>query len=153
MANEAGPAAQKTIPVNELKPLLPDVAGAWRRTAIDVDLPRGSLVQTSVVRARYADRKQQVLLTVSDWGVLAGAPWPATAHEREVDGGKEKSYVQDRRLVRELAVPRGRSELTVTLANGVVVQASGDKVELASLKALVDALDLSRIEALKRPDR
>jgi hypothetical protein len=40
--------------------------------------------------------------------------------------------------------------VTVILANGVIVSAEGTRVEMTTLKAMVRAVDLARIEATKR---
>ena len=36
------------------------------------------------------------------------------------------------------------------LANGVVVEAEGDKVNIAALKSVVEGIDLGKVESLKR---
>jgi len=38
----------------------------------------------------------------------------------------------------------------VLLANGVVVEAQGDRVDVAALKKVVEGIDLGRVESLKR---
>jgi hypothetical protein len=43
----------------------------------------------------------------------------------------------------------GRHLVTLVLSNGIIVTAAGD-VELATLKAMLDSLDLARIESTIR---
>jgi len=42
-------------------------------------------------------------------------------------------------------------EVTVILANGVIVEADGSRVDVDTLKKVIAGLDLGRIEAMKRP--
>ena len=41
-------------------------------------------------------------------------------------------------------------EMTVILGNGVVVEAEGRHVDIATLKGAVAGLDMARLEAMKR---
>jgi hypothetical protein len=40
--------------------------------------------------------------------------------------------------------------MAVILANGVVVMAEGDKVDMATLKSMLQSIDLAKLEATQR---
>lgn len=142
-----------TIPVEALKRLLPEALGPWRRTGVDVGLSPSPLFDTAVVKAVYAEGGTAVTLTVSDWSALGAVAWPRATSERAVDGGVERSYPSQGRLVRELARPGGPSEMTLTLANGLVLRLEGARSDVTVLRALAERLDLAAFEALQRGGR
>ena len=43
--------------------------------------------------------------------------------------------------------------MTVFLGNGVVVEASGRRMDMAALRKVLDEADLGKIESLKRPGK
>ena len=53
---------------------------------------------------------------------------------------------------RSIIVPGKGNRLIAVgrLANGVVVEAHGDKVDVAALKSVVEGIDLGKVESLKR---
>jgi len=96
-----------------------------------------------------------VQLTLTDMGGLGGlaafAGWANITSDRETNDEVEKVYKQGGRTMRESYRKDGsRSELTVILENGVMVEAQGDHIDPASLKSVVDGLGLATVEALKR---
>ncbi|MGZ8260128.1 MAG: Yip1 family protein, partial [Caldimonas sp.] len=55
------------------------------------------------------------------------------------------------RTVHEESLKDGsRGELQVILANGVIVSAEGRRVDMATLKGIVQGVDLAKLEATKR---
>jgi hypothetical protein len=43
-----------------------------------------------------------------------------------------------------------QGEYTLILANGLIVEAKGERVDQSALKSTVEGLDLARLESLKR---
>jgi hypothetical protein len=72
--------------------------------------------------------------------------------DKETDGKVEKIYKEGARTVHEEYQKDGsQGEVTVLLANGVIVEAEGSQVDIATLRKTLAGLDLGRIEAMKRP--
>lgn len=155
MAGAAGTSGE-ALPPQDLKALLPESLGALRRDSIEAQSNQAMGVAGSSAKARYVDGAQRVQLSITDLGGMAGiaaiAGWAGSTLDKETDTAIERVYKQGQRTVREKHRKDGsHSEVTVLLANGVVVEADGRKVEPAALKSIVEGLDLARIEAMKRP--
>jgi hypothetical protein len=106
-------------------------------------------------KAAYAAGEKRVDLTVTDLGGLGGmasmASWANVTSDKETATEVEKTYKAGNRTVMEKQQKDGsRGEYTVLLANGVVVESRGEKVDVAALKGIVDGMDLGKVEALKR---
>ncbi|WOB08308.1 Yip1 family protein [Piscinibacter gummiphilus] len=149
-------ATGEALPPQELKALLPESLGSLRRDSIEAQSNQAMGVAGSSAKARYTDGSQRVDLSITDLGGMAGiaalAGWAGTTLDKETDTAIERVYKQGNRTVREKHRKDGsHGEVTVLLANGVVVEADGRKVEPAALKAIVEGLDLARLESMKRP--
>jgi hypothetical protein len=142
---------------NQIKPLAGEKIGAWKRTDVKVGpLESRARPQPPTVIYRYRSGKQEATLTLSDAGAIAAASdaaqWKGPPNRRETDAGKEYVYREGKHTVREIEKrdPPGR-EVVLMLANGVVVSASAQGVEMAALKALADGVAIDQAEALVRP--
>jgi hypothetical protein len=143
------------IPPQELKALLPEAIGDLRRESFEAQGGQAMGIASSSAKGSYAAGSQRVRLSISDVGGLAGlaamAGWANMTVDRETDTQVEKVYKQGTRTVREEYRKDGsRGELTVILANGVIVEAEGTGVDLAGLKKVVEGLDLGKLEGMQR---
>lgn len=149
-------ATGEALPPQELKALLPESLGSLRRDSIEAQSNQAMGVAGSSAKARYVDGGQRVQLSITDLGGMAGiaalAGWAGTTLDKETDTAIERVYKQGQRTVREKYRKDGsQGEVTVLLANGVVVEADGRKVDAATLKSIVEGLDLAKLESMKRP--
>jgi hypothetical protein len=143
------------IAAAELKALLPEALGELKRESIESGGGDIAGIGGSSAKAAYAGGDKRVRLSVTDLGGLGGmaaiAGWANVTSDRETPSEIEKTYKAGNRTVHEKQRKDGSSgEYTVLLANGVVVEAQGEKVDVAALKGVVEALDLGKVEALKR---
>lgn len=143
------------IAAADLKALLPESLGELKRESIESSGGDVAGVGGSSAKAAYAAGDRHVRLSVTDLGGLGGvaalAGWANVTADRETPTEVEKTYKNGGRTVHEKQRKDGSSgEYTVLLGNGVVVEAEGDKVELAALKSAVEGMDLSKVESLKR---
>jgi hypothetical protein len=109
----------------------------------------------SGAKASYAAGERRVELSITDMGGLAGmatiAGWANMTMDKETDGKVEKVYKEGGRSIHEEYRKDGsHGEMAVVLANGVVVAAEGSRVDMATLKAMVQGVDLAKLEATKR---
>jgi hypothetical protein len=141
-----------------LKALLPDGVGDLKRESIEAQGNQAMGLAGSSAKASYAAGDRQLRLSVTDLGGLGGlaniAGWAGTTLDRETAEGVERIYKSGDRTVRESARKDGsQSEYTVILANGVIVEGRGQRVDAGALKAAVEGLDLAKLEAMKRPHK
>lgn len=144
------------IAAESLKALLPATLGDLPRTGIESQSSQAMGIGGSAAKATYAAGERRVDLSITDTGGLAGlaalAGWANITMDKDADGRVEKVYKDGPRTVREEYQKDGsHGEMTVILANGVVVAADGSGVDMAALKTGLAGLDLKQLEALKRP--
>ena len=143
------------IPAADLKAMLPESIGDMQRTSIEAQGGEAMGIAGSGAKASYAAGDKRAELSITDAGGLAGlaamAGWAHMTMDKETDGKVEKVYKDGGRTIHEEYRKDGsHGEMAVILANGVVVAAEGSRVDMATLKALVQGIDLAKLEATKR---
>ncbi|WP_372525848.1 Yip1 family protein [Piscinibacter sp.] len=143
------------IAAQDLKALLPEALGELKRESFEAQGGQAMGMAGSSAKASYAAGDKRVQLSITDMGGMAGlaalAGWANMTSERETSDEIEKVYKQGPRTLREEFRKDGsRAELTVILGNGVIVEAKGDRVEMAALKGAVNGMSLDKLEAMKR---
>jgi hypothetical protein len=144
------------IAAADLKTMLPESVGDLKRTGIEASSGQAMGISASTAKATYASGERTLTLEITDTGGLAGlaavAGWAGMTMDKESDGKVEKVYKDGARTVHEEYRKDGsHGEVTVILANGVVVGSEGSQVDVDTLRKGLAGLDLGRIEAMKRP--
>jgi hypothetical protein len=144
------------IAATTLKSYLPETLGGLRRESSESSGSQAIGIASSVAKASYVDGERRARVTISDLGGLGGlasvATWAGMTMDKETDEGTEKVWKDGARTVHEEYRKDGsRGEVTVILANGVIVETAGEHVDAATLKSLAAAIDLGALEALRRP--
>jgi len=139
----------------DLKALLPETIGDLKRESIESGGGDVAGIGGSSAKAAYVAGEKRLRLSVVDLGGLGGmaalAGWANVTSDRETPTEVEKTYKAGNRTIHEKQrKDGGSSEYTVLLANGVVVEAQGDRVDVAALKSVVEGIDLGKVESLKR---
>ena len=142
----------------DLKALLPETLGGMKRESVESQGGQAMGIAGSSAKASYVKGDQQLRLSITDLGCLGGlaavAGWANMTMDRETADSIEKVYKLGGRTIREEYRKDGsRGEYTLILANGVIVEAEGDKIDIATLKSMAGLVDLARLEALKRAAR
>lgn len=148
--------ASTPIPAAELKALLPERLGELQRETIESQSGQAIGIAGSSARAQYVQGERRLELAITDLGGMAGiaamANWANVTSDRETGDKIEKTYKQGQRTFKEEAWKDGsRGELTVLLANGVMIEAQGEQIDLATVRAIVEGLGLDKLETIKRP--
>lgn len=143
------------IAAADLKTMLPESIGDMKRTSFEASGNQAMGIAVSAAKASYGNGERRLNLSITDTGGLAGmaalAGWANMTMDKETDGRVEKVYKDGARTMHEQYQKDGsRSEVTVILANGVIVEADGDRVDVDSLKKVIAGVDLGKIEAMKR---
>jgi hypothetical protein len=144
------------IPAADLKAVLPEALGDLKRESIESQGGQAIGIASSMAKASYAAGDKHLQLTITDLGGTAGlaalAAWSGMTMDKETAEQVEKVYKQGERTVREQYRKDGsQGEVTVLLTNGVIVEAKGQQLDLATLKKSLDAVGLDKLEAVKRP--
>lgn len=152
----SGNANTTPIPAADLKALLPEALGDLKRTGMEASSGSAMGIGGSSAKGTYREAERSVVLSITDSGGLAGvatmAGWASVTMDKETDGKVEKVYKAGSRTIHEEYHKDGsRGEMTVVLANGVIVAAEGRRVDMPALKKVIDGIDLARLETLKRP--
>jgi hypothetical protein len=143
------------IPSADLKALFPESIGDMKRGNVESQSGQAMGIGGSVAKATYASGDRRAELSIIDSGGLAGlaalAGWANMTMDKETDGKVEKVYKDGARTVHEEYRKDGsHGEMAVILANGIVVSADGSRVDMATLKGIVQGVDLAKLEAAKR---
>jgi hypothetical protein len=150
----AATGAGNTVPIAaaDLKAMLPESIGDLKRTSVEAQGGEAMGIAGSSAKAAYAAGDRRVQLSITDTGGLAGLAMLANVTmDKETDGKVEKVYKDGARTVHEEYRKDGsHGQLAVILANGVVVAAEGSRVDIATLKGMVQGVDLAKLEATKR---
>ncbi|MCW7537283.1 YIP1 family protein [Aquabacterium sp. A7-Y] len=154
MVKAMGAGGRAPIAAQELKALLPESLAGLKRESYEAQSGAGMGFNTSSAEAGYGNGGEATLqVSIADVGGLGGlaamAGWMSMTGERETETRIEKVYKAGGRTVREQSEKDGSSaEISIVLANGVVVEAHGNAMPLASVRQAVEALDLARLESL-----
>jgi len=143
------------IAAADLKALLPESIGDMKRTSFETNGGQAMGISASSAKASYGNDDRHLNLSITDTGGLAGlatmAGWANMTMDKETDGKVEKVYKDGGRTLHEEYQKDGsRGEATVILANGVIVEAEGNHIDMDTLKKVLAGVDLGKIEAMKR---
>lgn len=146
----------KPMPAADLKALLPEGFGDFKRSSVEAQSGGAMGIHSSSARARYGNGDKAVSLDITDMGSLAGmaglAGWAHMTLDKETDGRVERVFKQGDRTVREEYRKDGsRAEMTVLLPNGVIVEAKGDQVGIEQLRSIISGVDLNKLATAARP--
>jgi Yip1 domain len=144
------------IPVADLKAQLPEALGALKRESFETSGGSAMGISSSVAKAGYVAGDQRAQLTITDVGGLGGlanvANWANVTSDKETPDAIERTYKDGGRTIHEEYRKDGsHAEYTVILKNGVIVEATGDKIDGATMKSMASAVNLDAIESMKRP--
>jgi hypothetical protein len=144
----------ESLPADQIRAFLPDSVDSLKRRSIDSE--RNAVgMQISSATAEYGDDSgHDITLTVADTGsmrglmAMAGAMAPES--DQETDHGYNKTYTKDGRLTHEQWDTSAKNgEYSVIVGQRFSVKANGRADSIDQLKQAVEAVDLSKLEALK----
>lgn len=157
MGAMTGSAGVNAAPVAaaDLKALLPDSLAGLKRESVEAVGNQAMGMNGTSAKAGYVDGDKRLNVSITDLGSMGGltalAGWANTTVDRETATEIEKVFKQGGRTVREKWHKDGsRSEISVITEGGVIVEAQGDRLDMAALRAAVQTLDLGRVESLKK---
>jgi len=136
-----------------LKNWLPTTLDGMKRESFEVQGGAAMGIAGTTAKATYRDGDREIDLEVLDAGGAAGILAMISglaAGERETETTHEKSYQLDKRKFTEKRwKDDSEAELSIVLANGVVVTANARGVPMKTLMSSVRALGLEKLEAVQ----
>jgi hypothetical protein len=142
------------LSTEQLKAFVPESLGGLPRKSLSAERNAAMGFEVAEARAEYSDGANRNLrLEINDTGgakgMLALASWANVESEREWDGGYERSYRRDGRMVHERwDAGSSRGEYSVIVGNRFAVEIEGAAGSMDELKsALTAGLDLAGLEA------
>ena len=149
---------RKVEPVDfrELKALLPENVGGMKRTEARGEKSGMGGLMVATAEASYGgDGERSVELKLVDMGgaglgMMGLAAWAMVEVDRETESGRERTGKLGGRPFHEKYDEKARSgEFALVVGQRFLVEASGDGVDLQTLKNAVAAVDLAKLEAMK----
>jgi hypothetical protein len=142
------------VQLDALKPFVPDRFAGLPRTELRTDRSGVKGLMVAKAEGVYGDGTRRVELEVTDTGGAAGlvglASWMGVQGEHEDSRRREVTRRDGGRLVHEDTDKQGTdNSYAVVLGERFIVSARGHGVDLDTLRASVNGLDLPRLEALR----
>jgi hypothetical protein len=147
--------SSKALSAAEIKALLPETLGGLPRVDLSAERNAALGFEIAEARARYSDGAGRNLnLSLNDTGgakgLLALASWAGVEQEREWNGGYQRDYRVDGRMVHERwDTANGQGEYGVVVGKRFLVEIEGHAAGIDELKTALGAgIDLARLEAI-----
>lgn len=142
------------LPAEQLKAFLPETLGGLPRTSLSAERNAAMGFEVAEASADYSDGAGKNLrLQINDTGgaqgMLALASWANVESERQWDGGYERNYRADGRMIHERwDGTANRGEYNVIVGNRFAVEVSGQAGSIDELKAvLASGVNLAGLES------
>jgi hypothetical protein len=149
----------EALPVEQIKAFLPETLAGLPRTSLSAERNAALGFEVSEANAEYSDGAGRNLrLSLNDTGgaqgFLALANWAQVEQERAWDGGFERSYRQDGRMVHESwDRSNGSGEYGLVVGQRFSIEIEGQASGIDELKTAIGAgVDIAGLEAIaERP--
>ncbi|MBT9553874.1 MAG: YIP1 family protein [Hydrogenophaga sp.] len=146
----------KPFAPDTLQGFVPAKLGAMERTAIEARSDNAMGMTFSSVTSEFRNDAGRVEVKVQDIGAMpalamAMGAWAQSTVNRETQDEVEKVYQRDGASIKEEYRKDGsRAEMSMMLGNGVMVEVTGDNVNMDGVRAAMAALDVKGLAGLKR---
>jgi hypothetical protein len=145
------------LSLEQLKAFIPDMLAGMPKKSSSAETTGIAGLMVARAEAGYADDSgnKTISLEISDAGSAAGlmglTTWANVQSEKEDQYMSEKTMKVGNRMINQVVSKQagGSNEYTVMLGDRFIVAAQSSGIEFAQLKAAVNALDLSKLEAMK----
>lgn len=140
----------------EIKAFMPETLASLPRTSLSAERNAAIGFEVSEAVAEYGDGTRSLRLSLNDTGgakgLLALAAWAGVEQEREWDGGYERDYRADGRMVHERwDAASGIGEYGVIVGGRFAIEVAGKAASVEELKsAVATGIDLAALEAHAR---
>jgi hypothetical protein len=135
--------------------MLPESIGGLARVSATGEKNAMGGASMSSAEGRYQDGQGSIELKIADMGgvgmLMAGAAaWSMMEMDRETESGRERAGKLDGRPFHEQYDNRNHAgEFALIIGQRFLIEAKGRNVDLGTLKASVNAVNLARLESMK----
>ncbi|TNE42071.1 MAG: YIP1 family protein [Sphingomonadales bacterium] len=148
-----GSADAKPVDPAQLKAMLPDMLGGYKRTSVETQSMGAGNVGGAQASARYELGDKQIRIELTDMaavGALAGIGAALNVNqEKESDHGFERTRTVDGQMVQEEWDSEAkRGKYSTTIASRFMVSVSGEADSFDTLKAMAGSFDKAKLAAL-----
>lgn len=146
----------KPFAPDTLQGFVPTKLGAMERSAIEARSDNAMGMTFSSVTSEFRNDAGRVEVKVQDIGAMpalamAMGAWAQSTVNRETQDEVEKVYQRDGASIKEEYRKDGsRAEMSMMLGNGVMIEVTGDNVNMDGVRAAMAALDVKGLAGLKR---
>jgi len=146
----------KPFAPDTLQGFVPAQLGAMERTAIEARSDNAMGMTFSSVTAEFRNSAGRIELKLQDLGAMPGlalamGAWAKSTVNRETQDEVEKVFQRDGISIKEAYRKDGsRAEMSMMLSNGVMIDVSGDSVDMDGVRSAMAALDVKGLAGLKR---
>jgi hypothetical protein len=139
-----------------LQTFVPAKLAGMERTAIEARSDSAMGMTFSSVTSEFRNDAGRVEVKVQDIGampalMMAMGAWAQSTVSRETQDEVEKVYKKDGVAFKEEYRKDGsRAEMSMMLANGVLIEVSGDNVNIDGVRTAMNALDIKGLSGLQR---
>lgn len=150
-----GDSKTEVVDMAKLKALLPETVAGLKRSRFEGEKTAMGGFKMSKAEAQYRDdNNRNITLELTDIGgnKMFGAmfAWAMLESDKETDGSYEKMGKVDGRPTHEKFQKDGSSgEYGVLVAGRFMIEARGNNVDMATLKAAANTIGFSNLEAMK----
>lgn len=148
--------AGKPFAPDTLQGFMPTKLGSMERTAIEARSDAAMGMTFSSVTSEFRNDAGRVEVKVQDIGAMpalamAMGAWSQSTVNRETQDEVEKVYQRDGVAIKEEYRKDGsRAEMSMILGNGVMIEVTGDNVNMDGVRAAMAALNVKGLAGLKR---
>ena len=146
----------KPFAPEKLQSFVPETLGGLPRTAVEARTDSAMGLSFSSVQAEYAQDDRSIEVKLQDIGAvkmlaMGMAAWASSTVNRETQDEVERIYKKDGVAYKESYRKDGsQAELSMMLANGVMVDVNSQGMPMDAVKAAVASMDTAGIGALVR---
>jgi hypothetical protein len=141
------------LSAEQIKGYLPETLAGLPRTSVSAERSGALGFEVSEASADYGDAAgRQLRLEINDTGgargLIAFASWASAEEERQWDGGYERTYRSDGRMVHERwDSGASRGEYDVIVGNRFAIEIEGEAASMDELKSALAGVDVAGLEA------
>ncbi len=146
----------KPFPPEMLKGYVPNTLGEFARQSLDARSESAMGMTFTSVTAGYVNNDRNLEIKLQDLGAvpalaMAMGSWAQSTIDREDQTEVERVYKRDGATIKERYSKDGSSaEMSMMLANGVMVEVEGNNVDFKTVSKVVAGLDVKGLAGLQR---
>lgn len=139
-----------------LRAFVPATLAGMQRTAIEARSDSAMGMAFSSVTSEFRNDAGRIGVKVQDIGampalMMAMGAWTQSTVSRETQAEVEKIYKKDGVAFKEEYRKDGsRAEMSMMLANGVLIEVTGHKVDIDGVRSAMSAMDVQGLSGLRR---